>query len=348
MAMARWTSSPVTWTLAALGIGTWLLTVWGGWRWPQRSAAPANTTSAHCPLPELSRPAPQAGLVWVPGGTFTMGDSVYPEERPADPSTVQGFWMDRTEVTNAQFAEFVQATGHVSTAERALDPSRHPLGTAPELLQAGAMVFKVPSHIPPHADVNTWWHYVPGAQWRHPGGPGTHILGREQEPVVAVTFDDALAYARWRGRDLPTEAEWEWAARAASAAPMPSHEQPREANTWQGRFPVRDEGRDGHIGLAPVGCHAPNALGLFDMIGNVWELTREPFHPHGQAPAEPSGPQRRVAQRVIKGGSFLCSPDYCMRYRPGSRQAQDEDLGASHVGFRTVLRGVAAPSGTTP
>lgn len=330
---------------AALGLVAWAV-------WTARSllagdpGADTVETVASCPLPSEAGERPQSGLVWVPGGRYTPGDSVYPEERPAGAVTVDGFWMDRTEVTNDQFAAFVQATGYVTVAERPVNLTQQPKGMPPELLQPGAVVFRIPERLEPGADVNSWWRYVPGAQWRQPGGPGTHIKGRGHYPVVAVTFEDAMAYARWKGRDLPTEAEWEWAARAATPAPMPSHEQPREANTWQGRFPLRNEGRDGHAGLAPVGCYAANTLGLFDMVGNVWELTRDRFHLHGQPTgAQPAGPQRSARQRVIKGGSFLCSPDYCMRYRPGSRQPQDEDLGTSHVGFRTVLRSHAAPAG---
>lgn len=311
--------------------------------WPGQVSAGPSAELASCPLPAVSKTGAQAGMVWVPGGRFTPGDEVYPEERPAGEVRVQGFWMARTEVTNDEFAAFVRATGHVTVAERAVDPAQQPPGMPAELMKPGAVVFRIPDRVEPGADVNSWWHYVPGAQWRHPGGPGTDIGGRGQYPVVGITYADALAYARWKGHDLPTEAEWEWAARAATQAPMPSHEQPREANTWQGHFPTRNSARDGHAGLAPVGCYAPNALGLYDMIGNVWELTRDPFHLHGQA--DTAGPRRSARQRVIKGGSFLCSPDYCMRYRPGSRQPQDEDLGTSHVGFRTVLRAPGPTSG---
>jgi formylglycine-generating enzyme required for sulfatase activity len=277
-------------------------------------------------------------MVWVPGGRFTPGDNVYPEEQAAGPTQVKGFWMDRTEVTNDQFAEFVQATGYTTTAERQLDARRHP-GLPAELLQAGAVVFAPPAQLPAQADVNDWWRYVPGAHWRQPGGPGTGIAGRGAFPVVAVSHEDAQAYARWKGRQLPSEAQWEWAARAARDEALPSHEQPAQANTWQGPFPVRNAREDGFVGLAPVGCFAPNALGLYDMIGNVWELTRDLYTPRrgdSPAPGQALLPSRGMP-RVIKGGSFLCSPDYCMRYRAGARQPQDDDLGTSHVGFRTVL-----------
>ena len=302
------------------------------------TATPAQTEASVCALPAGTGMAAAPGMVWVPGGRFTMGDSVYPEERPAGPTRVNGFWMDRTEVTNDQFAEFVEATGYITTAERRLDAARHP-GMPAELLQPGALVFSPPASLPARADANDWWRYVPGAHWRQPGGPGTSITGRGGFPVVAVSHQDAQAYARWKGRQLPSEAQWEWAARAARDEAMPSHEQPAQANTWQGPFPLRNAREDGFAGLAPVGCFAPNALGLFDMIGNVWELTRDVYTArHGDQPA-PGQPLRHSggSARVIKGGSFLCSADYCMRYRAGARQPQDDDLGTSHVGFRTVL-----------
>ncbi|MFN0184411.1 MAG: formylglycine-generating enzyme family protein, partial [Aquabacterium sp.] len=258
-----------------------------------------------------------------------MGDAVYPEEGPVRRVTVAGFWMDRTEVTNAQFAAFVQATGHVTDAEKPLDPAQHP-GLPPELLLPGAVVFMPPRDVAAATDLRAWWRYVPGAHWRQPGGPGTNIAGRENHPVVAVTDADARAYARWQGRSLPTEAQWEWAARGgASSSATPGRQAPAGANTWQGLFPVMDTADDGHAGLAPVGCYPANGYGLHDMIGNAWELTADPWTPR-QA-AEPD-----TAYRVIKGGSHLCAPNYCMRYRPGARQPQEAALGAGHVGFRTV------------
>lgn len=288
--------------LAALAAGAWLL-------WPGEG----QPRIASCPLPATS--GPHAGMVRVPGATFVMGDSVYAEEGPTRQVTVGDFWMDRTEVTNAEFAAFVRATGHVTTAER---PGRQ-----------GAAVFVMPSGSVSLDSITSWWRYVEGANWRHPGGPGTSIEGREHYPVVAVSYEDALAYARWKGRTLPTEEQWERAARATALATAASqeqaaHAQPRAANTWQGVFPVIDTAEDGFAGIAPVGCFQPNALGLHDMIGNVWELTSTPFAGH------------QPAAQVIKGGSFLCAPNYCMRYRAGARQPQESDLGTSHVGFRTV------------
>lgn len=294
-------------------------------------------------------------MVWVPAGSFEIGDNVYPEEGPRRRVTLDGFWMDRTEVTNDQFAQFVQATGHVTVAERDVDAKLH-VGLPPEMRKPGAVVFVGPVDASGQTkgSATQWWRYIPGAQWRHPGGPGTSIERRGAFPVVAITYEDAMAYAKWKGRALPTEAQWEWAARAAQvqqAAPM--QDQPKQANTWQGLFPVLNSGDDGFVGLAPVGCYAPNALGLLDMIGNVWELTADVWTPSHAArsgtkdagastdaisdpttsPARPDAPK----QRVIKGGSHLCAPNYCMRYRAGARQGQDEDLAIGHLGFRTVL-----------
>lgn len=307
----------------------------------------------HCALPPEAPDARQPGMVWVPGGTLAQGDSVYPEEQPLRQRQVSGFWMDRTEVSNAEFAAFVAATGYVTQAEKALDPSTHP-GLPPELLQPGAVVFIRPTDLRHGGDPRQWWQFVEGANWRHPGGPATQLEGRDQFPVVAVTVADAQAYARWKGRALPTEAEWEWAARAArpGAASETEHAQPAAANTWQGLFPVSNSGADGFVGLAPVGCYAPNALGLFDLIGNVWELTADRYTPdHSGAdntppdslpPAQrtPAGPAGSAEgeRYVIKGGSYLCAPNYCMRYRAGARQPQEADLAASHLGFRTILR----------
>jgi len=281
-------------------------------------------------------------MAWVPPGTVALGDTVYAEEAPGRREPVAGFWMDRTEVTNDDFAAFVQATAYVTVAERPVDAARHP-GLPVDMQQPGAVVFVMPTDVQGRQDVTQWWHYVPGASWRRPGGPGTDLQGRGAFPVVAVTLEDARAYARWKGRELPTEAQWEWAAREARQQPVPQHEQPLQANTWQGLFPVLNSGDDGFVGLAPVGCYAPNALGLFDLIGNVWELTTDAWTPHHaashSAPPDqvPAALRGQAAQVVIKGGSYLCAPNYCMRYRAGARQPQDVDLAVSHLGFRTVL-----------
>jgi formylglycine-generating enzyme len=269
---------------------------------------PAPATLA-CPLP-IDERAPHPGMVWVPGGAFEMGDDVYPEEAPRRSVTVAGFWMDRTEVTNAEFAQFVRATTYLTVAER-------PGGE-------GAAVFVMPAGGAALSGAASWWRFVEGANWRHPGGPGTSIEGREHFPVVALTAEDVAAYAKWKGRTLPTEAQWEWAARAGAPS-TDDHPQPKEANTWQGIFPLANTSEDGFAGISPVGCFKPNAFGLHDMIGNVWEWTADAYA--GRAPKS----------RVIKGGSYLCAPNYCLRYRPAARQPQEEGLGTSHLGFRTVL-----------
>ncbi len=262
-----------------------------------------------CPLQTEER-AQHPGMVWIPGGTFEMGGDVYPEEAPRRTVGVDGFWMDRTEVTNADFATFVKETNYVTVAERATNP--------------GAAVFVMPSG---DADLSTaaaWWSYVKGANWKHPGGPDTSIEGRDHFPVVALAYEDVAAYAKWKGRALPTEAQWEWAARAGNPQ-ADEREQPKDANTWQGVFPLINSAEDGFTGIAPVGCFKPNAYGLNDMIGNVWEWTTTAYD--AETPKA----------RVIKGGSFLCAPNYCLRYRPAARQRQEEDLGTTHLGFRTVL-----------
>lgn len=291
---------------AGLGLGVASLAAVIWW-WSGPSAVPLASA---CPLPPST--GAHAGMVFVPARTFEMGDSVYAEEGPTRTVSVADFWMDRTEVTNAEFAAFVKATGHVTTAEQ---PGRK-----------GAAVFVMPSGSATLSSLASWWRYVEGANWRHPGGPETSIEGKENFPVVAISFEDAQAYARWKGRKLPTEEQWERASRGTKTTP-PDHEQPRDANTWQGIFPVIDTAEDGHAGISPVGCFQPNDLGLYDMIGNVWELTATAYA--GHVPKA----------QVIKGGSFLCAPNYCMRYRPGARQPQESDLGTSHVGFRTILEG---------
>lgn len=328
------------WLLATAGV----VAAGAAWLWfAQGRQATQHLASERlqCTLPAQTS-APHPGMVWVPAGSFDFGDTVYPEEQPIRTTTLAGFWMDRTEVSNDEFARFVQATGYVTVAERPVDPRLYP-GLPPEMRKPGAVVFVMPNAVNGQGDVTQWWRYIPGANWRHPGGPATGIEGHGAFPVVALAFEDTLAYAKWKGRDMPSEAQWEWAARAGRQQAAQDHEQPRDANTWQGLFPVVNSGEDGFVGLAPVGCYAPNALGLFDMIGNVWEWTSDAYTPthadSGAAPDQVPADLRptTVTQRVIKGGSFLCAPSYCMRYRSGARQPQDSDLGASHLGFRTVL-----------
>lgn len=285
-----------------------------------------------------------AGMVRVDSGSFIFGsERGYPDERPAQPGAtrVKGFWIDRTEVTQAQFAAFVKATGYVTEAER----------------QGAGVVFHVPTAEELAQRPYAWWTLEQGAQWRTPPAgakEGAETAGGHL-PVTLVTQADALAYARWLGRDLPTEAEWEYAGKAGRSdarldtAPADANGKPA-ANYWQGAFPQLDVAADGHAGLAPVGCYAANGFGLYDMIGNVWEWTRDPYtgprQPHANgdtAVAAAAGGARHSigaanATMVIKGGSFLCAPDYCVRYRASARESQERDLAAAHIGFRTVRR----------
>ncbi len=290
------------------------------------------------------------GSVWVEGAEFVMGDDAgYRDEGPARRVRVDGFWIDAHEVTNAQFADFVTATDYVTVAERTPDPSKIP-GAPAAMLQPGSAVFA-----PSEASAGgLWWSYVPGASWRAPAGPGSSIDGLDAHPVVHIAFEDALAYANWAGGRLPTEAEFELAARGGldgevfawggrELAPDGEH----RANTWQGIFPAVDTAEDGYSGAAPVGCFSANTYGVHDLVGNVWEWTADWYAPrhdprdvdNPQGPPEarsydPNTPGFPV--KVLKGGSYLCAPNYCRRYRPAARQAQDTGLGASHIGFRLV------------
>ena len=326
--------------------------VWLGWA-AKATEQLANREPLQCAIPAPATGSPRIGMVWVPGGELELGDTVYPEESPIRKVKLSGVWIDRTEVTNNDFATFVAATGYKTVAERVVDPLVHP-ELPPEMRLPGAVVFINPNSLSGKGSPTQWWRYVPGANWRHPGGPDTDIAGRGAFPVVTVTIEDAQAYAQWKGAVLPSEAQWEWAARGATNTRINEHAQPKAANTWQGLFPVANSGEDGFVGLAPAGCYTPNTLGLFDMIGNAWELTRDVYtasHAILASEALPTPEQARskplvktpsqaaapVAQHVIKGGSFLCAPNYCMRYRAGSRQGQEDDLAVSHVGFRTVV-----------
>jgi formylglycine-generating enzyme required for sulfatase activity len=306
---------------------------------------------------------PKVDLRWVPAQTFTMGsDAHYPEESPAHPVTVDGFWIAPHQVTNAEFGAFVEATGYQTVAERPLDPADFP-GAPVENLQPGSMVFTRTRGPVDLRHINLWWTWTPGASWRHPTGPRSGLEGLDDHPVVHVAYEDAEEYASWAGLALPTEGEWEAAARGGleHAAyvwghdPEPAGE--RLANFWHGDFPWRAEPGYGHT--EEVGSFPANRYGLFDMAGNVWEWTtdwyasrhaaasdpapccipRNPRGPEVEASYDPRQPQFRVPRKVIKGGSFLCADTYCQRYRPAARRPQMVDTGMSHIGIRCVRRG---------
>jgi len=335
-------------SLVAAGCGA------GGNEISKASTPPARSA---CLAPEPhAEPAPShAGMVLIPGGVFTMGgEALNPEEGPPRRTRVSAFFIDRTDVTNAEFSRFVAATGYVTQAERPLDPKTYP-GLPKAALAPSAIVFMGSSE-PPGSDPSQWWRVVAGANWRHPEGPGNSIAGREQLPVVQVGYEDALAYARWLGHDLPTEAEWEFASRGGRPAgryvwgDAPFDPKRPQANVWQGVFPRIDTGEDGYrMQASPVGCFPANGYGLYDMAGDVWQWTKDWYRPNldpndAVDPAGPDGPSaidpRTPGERrhVIKGGSFLCSPDYCFRYRPPAREAGPSDTGENHIGFRTVMR----------
>lgn len=290
-------------------------------------------------------------FVRISGGTFRMGsDAHYREESRAHKVTVGPFLIKRTEVTNDEFAAFVADTGYVTTAERALDPAENP-GVPTDLLKAGSMVFAQPAGEVDLSDYRHWWRYVPGANWKQPAGPDSSIEGRGHHPVVHVSPEDAAAYASWAGGRLPTEAEWEIAARAGHDGDITIDDPATgwKANTWQGAFPATDLAEDGHHGTAPVGSYAANAFGLHDMLGNVWEHVADWWVPghYGVAQVDPKGPSAATAaryshpsvgpRRVVKGGSWLCAPSYCMRYRPSARQPAERSIGSNHIGFRIAM-----------
>jgi len=302
-------------------------------------------------------------MVLVPGGAFLMGSNDhYPEERPVHRVGVDAFWIDRSPVTNAMFAAFVEATGYVTTAEVAPNASDYP-GAKRALLQPGSLVFARASGPVDLRNLHNWWRWTLGADWRHPRGPSSTIKDRGDHPVVHVSYADVEAYARWAGKSIPSEAEWEFAARGGldgaqfawgdELMPAGRH----MANTWQGEFPWHNTKSDGFEGTSPVGCFPPNGYGLLDMIGNVWEWTADwyaPRHPEQLVSAccSPRKPQSaaeeesyddctpliRIPRKVLKGGSHLCAPNYCRRYRPAARFPQPIDTSTCHVGFRCVVR----------
>ena len=320
------------------------------------------------------------GMVRIPGGTFEMGGPPsdnptcrlaksangkpvcaglmdgFTDSQPTHKVSVDGFWMDATDVTNAQYAAFVRATGYVTVAERKPDPAQFP-GVDPALLTPGSLVFTPPHAAVPLDNYAAWWRYVPGANWRHPSGPNSTLAGKEHYPVVQVAYEDAEAYAKWAGKRLPTEAEWERAARGGrESEPYVWGGQLTPGGRWQcnafqGDFPYRNTKKDGFAGLAPVAHYAPNGYGLYDMAGNVWQWCRDWYRPdyyaqltaHGPA-RNPTGPadsfdpeEPGVPKRVQRGGSYLCSDQYCARYLLGTRGKGAPDTGSCHVGFRCVM-----------
>jgi formylglycine-generating enzyme required for sulfatase activity len=300
---------------------------------------------------------------WIPGRTFLMGsEDFYPDERPVHSVSVDGFWMDETPVTASDFRRFVRETSYVTVAERPLDPEVYP-DADPDLLVPGSLVFRKTAGPVNLDDVRNWWEYVPGAYWKRPGGPGTSVNGRDRHPAVHVTYEDAEVYARWAGKELPTEAEWELAARGGlEGAPFAWGEEHfpggRPAgNTWQGEFPWQNLRLDGYEGTSPVRTFAANGYGLYDVCGNVWEWTSDWFTPrrpdaasspccvtHNPRVSSPEAsygvgqPGEEIPRKVIKGGSHLCAPNYCLRYRPAARQGEAIDTPTAHIGFRCIIR----------
>lgn len=308
----------------------------------------------------------QETMVFIPGGKFLMGsEKFYPEEKPVHEVTVDNFWMDRCTVTNREYAEFVSATNYITVAERSLNPKDYP-GVPRDKLVPGSLVFEKRSAPVDLRNYTNWWAWVPGASWKHPTGPGSTLRGLDEHPVVHVAYEDAEAYAKWAGKELPTEAEWEFAARGGLdgadftwgnedvqlTKPM--------ANTWQGAFPWQNLLVDRYEGTSPVGSFEPNGYGLYDLAGNVWEWTCDWYVPHldeqalkvksccttninprvcsPEASYDPAQPQFKIPRKVVKGGSHLCAPNYCLRYRPAARQPQMIDTGMTHIGFRCIVR----------
>jgi sulfatase modifying factor 1 len=303
-----------------------------------------------------SQKAPE-GMAWIPGGRFWMGTShaQMQDAQPVHQVEVKGFWMDRTDVTNEEFAQFVKATGYVTIAERPLDPKEFP-NLAPDELAAGSVVFAPPPNPISLENPLAWWKFVRGANWRHPQGPESDLTGKEKYPVVHIAWPDAMAYAKWAGKRLPTEAEWEFAARGGRDRqdyPWGNELNPGgkwRANTFQGHFPDHNTSADGYAGIAPVASFPPNDYGLYDMSGNVWQWVSDWYRPdyyaqlarneiaiNPQGPRDSLDPQEPgVAKRVQKGGSYLCTDQYCERYMPGARGKGDPETGTNHLGFRCV------------
>ena len=310
-------------------------------------------SSISLPLPKsvsLQSLCPE-GMAWIEGGTFRMGsDDFYLEERAVDDVTVDGFCMDRTEVTNSQFNKFVQATSYVTVAERPLSREQFP-DLSDEMRKPGSLVFQMPETEVKKLGYLSWWHWILGANWQHPLGPDSDLQGKENYPVVHIAYEDAQAYAKWVKKSLPTEAQWEFAAKGGFKNAIFSwgnKYSAKKANTWQGHFPFANTQEDGFLGAAPVGSFPPNSYGLYDITGNVWEWTSDWYrlgHQGLENTTNPLGPKEResfdpqepgVAKHVLKGGSYLCAKNYCSRYRPAARSAQSPDTGTTHIGFRLV------------
>ncbi|NEU09625.1 formylglycine-generating enzyme family protein [Flavihumibacter sp. R14] len=316
-------------------------------------------------LSEETKSGRLKNMIYIPGGKFLMGsDKFYPDEKPVREVAVDGFHIDKFEVTNAEYQRFVEETGYITVAERPLNPEEFP-GADPALLVPGALVFQKAKGPVDLKNYFNWWAWVPGTYWRHPRSPQSTLDGLEDHPVIHIAFEDAEAYAKWAGKQLPTEAEWEFAARGGLEGmdftwgndDAQLHE-PR-ANTWQGEFPYENLLIDKYEGTSPVGSYEPNGYGLYDMAGNVWEWTIDwyvahpgelakdhkscctPLNPRVSSPEgsyDPCQPDVKIPRRVIKGGSHLCAPNYCLRYRPAARQPQMIDTGMNHLGFRCIVR----------
>jgi formylglycine-generating enzyme len=302
-------------------------------------------------------PAPKR-MIWIDGGTFEMGsEEFYPEERPVHDVPVDGFWIDERPVTVLQFRRFVASTGHQTVAERPPDAADYP-DADPSQLVPGSLVFTPTPGPVGFDDFTQWWRWTPGASWRCPAGPGSDTTGFEQHPVIHIAHADAQAYAEWAGKSLPSEAEWEYAARGGLDRARFAWGDDAEpngqimANTWQGEFPWRDLRGNRAVRTSPAGRYPPNGYGLYDMTGNVWEWTDDWFgghdadgcclpNPRPELTTASYGEGERVPRKVIKGGSHLCAPEYCLRYRPAARQGQTIDTSTSHLGFRCVIRGPA-------
>lgn len=295
-------------------------------------------------------------MVWIPGGSFTMGsDNHYPEESAVEAVEVTGFCMDQHEVTNQEFSQFVAETAYVTVAERPLSAADYPQLTEVQR-QAGSLVFQSPESQRPIPELS-WWHWTPGANWQHPEGPNSDLEGRENYPVVHIAWEDVQAYAHWANKQIPTEAQWEYAARGGltrAEFTWGNEYKATLANSWQGLFPLFNTEEDGHRGTAPVESYPANGYGLYDMAGNVWEWTGDWYRPGHSDKAHqrnPNGPsieesydvrEPGVAKHVIKGGSYLCAPNYCSRFRPAAREAQAPDTGTSHIGFRLIQAPIGA------